>query len=403
MKRFFKKFSAVLAVLCVVFSLCTVFASAANTTVAGTTTTFDKYLVLNQNTYVPNVTFNFTIAPGSAHEYVLGNEGVLEKFAVYAGNDSTRVTGAPTITSSVSFKPTDTVYSAAQGNDTVVLESFQRYAKKTVTLDFTGVTYKEPGIYRYVITESGTNDGVTNDSNVNRYCDVYVQQKTTSSVLDLEIAGYAIHEQDNVLAVTESDYADLKDNGFQNTYDSYCLGIQKQITGNQGFKHKYFKFTLNISNAVPGTRYTLTDNTTDSRNKSTASGIKGTSGAYYLEADESGNCTYTFYLSNKNGVQESIKLEGLTAATKYTISEENEDYTPSWTINTDLATGSTNNTGTARAMGAQNNAVKFVNTRVGTVPTGYILSVAPYAVIGIVAVAAFGVLVVLKRKEKVSE
>ncbi len=70
-----------------------------------------------------------------------------------------------------------TTLAASQGSSDYVknLDSGEKYAKKTATLSFANVEFDEPGIYRYVITE--TNDsaqGITYDSDLTRILDVYV-------------------------------------------------------------------------------------------------------------------------------------------------------------------------------------------------------------------------------------
>ena len=66
-----------------------------------TTTTFDKYLVLNQDANVPNVTFTFSIAAGAALD---------------ATSTTPRIEagiGTPVI-GSATFGPTDTTYTTVQ-------------------------------------------------------------------------------------------------------------------------------------------------------------------------------------------------------------------------------------------------------------------------------------------------
>ena len=63
--------------------------------------------------------------------------------------------------------------------------------------DFSKVQFTEPGIYRYVVTESGTSQGITNDADLTRIVDVYVNDVTTDEGKALTIAGYVLHSSEN--------------------------------------------------------------------------------------------------------------------------------------------------------------------------------------------------------------
>lgn len=387
-------------------------------TVNGTSATFNKYLVMKEQANVPEVTFEFDIEaislPEERNDDTLVAEtrdadGAILTPRVYATG---KIEGLPTVTESVTFLPGDATYDTVQEGDTVVLEEGYKYAKKELTLDFSAVTFTKPGIFRYKLTETDTtNDGVTNDSNLVRYCDVYVSQKPGSVSQDLEVQGYCIHTSADAIpskeAVNWNDYGDgLKDNGFENCYTTYDLTIQKKITGNHGHKGEYFQFKLEIDGVLPNSRYDLVlDNATSDKNTNDAcvnSRTEGNETVYYLQADAEGKVEYTFYLSNKGGNEEFIKVLGLTSATTYKVSEVCEDYDPSWVITLDSATDGSVKAqkelsaefDEAYAMGEDDNTVVFTNHREVSVMTGVATKVAPIAVAlalgvgAIVAVAA---------------
>ncbi|MEE1502650.1 MAG: FctA domain-containing protein, partial [Acutalibacteraceae bacterium] len=327
---------------------------------------------------------------------------------------------------SVSFAPGDATYAAAEEGDTVVLETGEKYAKKTLTLDFSAVTYEKPGIYRYKLNEvDTTNDGVTNDEVLVRYCDVYVNQKAGSVAQDLEITGYAIHKSaDEIPALNVTDWNEhedgLKDNGYQNLYETYNLTIEKQITGNHGWKNNYFEFTLKIDGVLPGSRYDLVlDDATSDKNildtDCVKSRVEGDKTVYYLEADANGDLEYTFFLSNKGGNAESIQVLGLTAATKYFIEEDCQDYDPSWKISevrydedgnavlTDKGSGTlTDCLDKDYAMGEVDNMVVFTNNREVSIVTGLNTDRLPI-VIGIAVVAIVLIVFVLVQRKKAKD
>ena len=139
-------------------------AAAANTSAAGDANAaiVNKYLVMDQNANVPNATFSYSIAAGSE----IPASGKSPR--VNAGIEADKVE-----ISSTEFQAGDTTYTVDEG--IVSLTSDQKFAKNTAVIDFSKVTFEEPGIYRYVITENDITgeQGITKDSN-SLYLDVYV-------------------------------------------------------------------------------------------------------------------------------------------------------------------------------------------------------------------------------------
>lgn len=348
-------------------------ALAANTPATGTTTTFDKYLVMDKNANVPNATFTFEISAGSAQP-----AGGSNSFPIYAGNDSVKVTGTPTLiwntsesaSVNVAFTPGDETYSEAQSDDDVTLGSNQKYAKQTLTASFTGVSYSAPGIYCYVIRETANaQQGIANDSDMTRTLYVSVTYKEGSND-ELEVSSYALHDSEND-----------KSTGFTNMYTTNDLTLAKTVTGNQGDRNKYFAFTVNITGAVAGTVYTvdLPDSENYDENPTT------------LTATE-GSVEETYYL--KHG--QSIVIQGLTSETKYTITEDDYSTDGYKTINSDDKTGEL--TTGLKTMPAADHTVTFTNNKDGVIPTGILLETTPYLVMGAVVVVGLVALVATRRR-----
>lgn len=221
--------------------------------VKGGTTTFDKYLVINQPSYkatVPNVTFSFSIAPGTA----IAADAEKKTMAVYAGGDGTTSTGTPTISGEgkATFSPDDIEDIAEEAGATqdktisfkTESDTDESYASKMMTVDFSGVTFKEPGIYRWIITETAVNDvtGISNDDDLDRTLDVYVSDKNDGTGT-LEVKSYVLHEgteapaanatkESNATTIDASN-TDKKSTGFTNYYDTYEIVIGKEVTGNE--------------------------------------------------------------------------------------------------------------------------------------------------------------------------
>lgn len=148
--------------------------------VNGKNTTFDTTIYMRNTASVPNVTFHYAVAAGATQAASDGN------LAVLAGDDKVTSTGLPTIADIV-FKADD-----AKADDGL-------FIKKTGTVDFSGVTYKEPGVYRYVVTESGEAKGVTHEDKAHKQedrtkaLDVYV---TDDGHGNLVVSSYVMHNNE---------------------------------------------------------------------------------------------------------------------------------------------------------------------------------------------------------------
>lgn len=396
---------ALAATLLLLISLLAMPVSATNSApTENLTTTFDKYLVMDANANVPNVTFNFSIAAGDAVNASDDNQ----KIYAGIGNPVIGVESEGTVTAGGAvFTPDDTTTSGTPTNSD---DTTQKYATKEMTVDFSGISFTAPGIYRYIITETAsTASGITNDAVSTRTLDVYVQYKNTAesgqdpvySNTELEVSHYVLHEGLEDPAAQGEEKSD----GFTNTYTTYDLTLAKTVTGNQGDRDKFFKFTVTISNAVPGTVYDVTIPTTDAPTQNdleqgdsidNVNLDKLTVGS--AQAPETtGSVTATYYIKHN----QSIVIQGLTSDTAYTITETDystDGYTTTFAIDsgsavTSNATPSENNT-----MNSSDHTVTFTNTKNGTVPTGILLETAPYLILGAVVVVGLVVLFATRRR-----
>lgn len=347
------------------------------------TTTFNKYLVMDKDANVPNAEFTFSIAPGAA----VAAQG--EDPAIYAGNDANRVEGSPSIENSgkAEFQVGDTTYDTVQSPDTVSLTTDQKYAKETVTVNFEQVKFKAPGIYRYVITEESTSiDGISNDTISTRTLDVVIEYATDSET-ELIVKDYVLYRGTKTNAADES----VKDDGFTNEYATNNLTLEKQVTGNQGDRDKYFEFTVALSNATAGTKYTV-----DLTNAEASPKVDGTEETNPAELTATnGSVTATYYLKDN----QYIVIQGLTAGTKYTITEKvytEDGYETSYVIDTNVSQSS-NNTG-QQPMGDTEHTVTFTNDKDGDIPTGILMETAPFILLGAVMIAGIVVLFLTRRR-----
>ncbi len=391
MKRF-KKIMAIIMVTALLMTIAAISASAAYQPVSGdNSTSFNKFLIVDGDARIPAITFSYSIAPGTAVEANAANNTP----AIIAG------VGTPTVGTAV-FTSGETAYTSVQGDDEVSLDSGEKYAKKTVTVDFRSVQFSQPGIYRYVITENtnADNKAVTYDTQTSgpartRYLDVYVEDENGSGTL--AVSSYVMHETTDVVVNNDGDQkADDKSSGFVNEITSHEFTFGKEVTGNQGSKDKYFKYTLTISNAQANTTYEVNLAGAESApTKTDATKYTTMSNPSTITTGSHGVVTEYFYL--KDG--QYITIKGLPQGYFYELSEDAEDYTGSNGIaaannatNTAYTDPVVNTTGVSADINTG-----FTNDRTGVVPTGVLLTIAPFA-IGILLFGALIIFFIAKRR-----
>ena len=134
-------------------------AMAANyTPVAGssvTNPTFQKYLIMRAGDTTPQATFKYTVAAGAARSISTADNGVMEvragvtpekiqiSDAVFTSGQATAASAAAARIDVQRTDRTNIRFETAKG---------EKFAASTSTVDFSEVTFAEPGIYRYIIT-----------------------------------------------------------------------------------------------------------------------------------------------------------------------------------------------------------------------------------------------------------
>ena len=397
------------------------FAATTYTPVAGTSCNFNKYLIMDAGDSVPNATFSFTVAPGQARSADTADNGVMQ---VLPG------VGTPTI-ADVTFAPTDTTATAAgsnidvartqedrtgtAGTDTVQLDSGEKYATKQATVSFSGITFNEPGIYRYIITETANADhaaaGIVHDTDVDRVLDVYVTDDGNGTLV---VSGYVLHtEDDDVVINTTMGSADVatagaalgdKTDGFTNEYTTKDLVFKKEVTGNQASRDKYFEFTVTATNVNDADKYvvSLADDNDANTTDGNADGTSGTTAATIAANQGKTNPTEVTGAQLKAGVKfylqhgQSIAIRGLALNAGYAVTENAEDYKSTGSA-VENYTNATN--GVIGTVAGENKAVKtsYKNERTGVIPTGVAVAAGPFAVLALLGGAR---MVSLMKKKK---
>lgn len=447
------------------------FAATNYTPVAGTSCNFNKYLIMDAGDTVPNATFSFTVAPGQAISADTSSNAVME---VMAG------VGTPTI-ADVTFAPTDSTATATTGlidiartnvqrggtaGDTVQFDAGEKFATKQATIDFSSVSFPEPGIYRYIITETANTDhaaaGIIHDTDTDRVLDVYVIDAGEGSAAvteawiwngtayateaeaiaakgqsegeithreaadavpgGLQVAEYVLHTNvgDVTIGATMGS-ADVqtagaaladKTDGFTNEYVSKDLVFKKEVTGNQASRDKYFEFTATCTNIADDDVFvvSLADdsdaNTTDG-NADATSGAEKIGGTIAANAGKT-NPTSVTGSQLKTGVKfylqhgQSIAIRGLAPNAGYNITENAEDYKSTGAA----VTGYTDAvSGTMSTVAGEHKAVmtSYQNQRDGIVPTGIFAKIWPAIPVVAAAIAGLVFLTIRKNKKKANQ
>lgn len=368
------------------------------------TTTFDKYLVMDQQANVPNASFTYAVSAGAAKAYDVAGK----KFQVLAGVDADNVTMAgvnTTTANTITYKQGD---STLQDDNSLVKDydnATEKYAIKTATLDFSHCQFTEPGVYRYIVTESGTNQAITNDADATRVVDVYVNDASITDndgnlTKKLTIAGYVLHSnEDDAPDVAAGEnmgstgsYVATKSQGFTNEYDTSDLTFRKEVKGNQASHDKYFEFTVKITGAVKGTVYNVDITNADATSGNNAATITANTekaNVTSLTVGADGTVTQKFYLQHG----QEVKIQGIAKDTKYDVTENAEDYKPT-------PAGITNYTDAVNGTVASTDLkTSYLNTRDGVIPTGVIMTVAPFAAVTLLGGFGIAKLSMKKRRD----
>ena len=354
----------------------------------GQTIPLKKILDLPVDTSVPVAGFQFTIVPGTAKAATTAGY-----FDVKAGPVSGEF---PKIANTIVFSPSDTKDTKTDPGATNGSS-----CTKTVQIEFTGVKFAEPGVYRYAISESAANGynnvGVGYDENPYRILDIYVEDENGA----LKIAGTrmtksATDDAESPANTTGGAYTAVKSDSFINKYPTNTLTVSKTVAGNQGSKDEYFKFTLQLiedavkidNNLVFGIEGQ--DGRTDS---SEITANAATTANYEIESVRTANnvtsltgaqlkAGYDIYLQHGD----TVTLSGLVENCQFSVTEANNKYDVA-TVTTKV--GETPVNGTAVKVSGKldkNTTIAYTNTKEGIIPTGILLSIAPWAIAGILLI-----------------
>ena len=334
----------------------------------GGSTTLVKNLVVDSDANIPNITFAYSMRRALDKSATATTVEIIQ--APIAGTIGTAVFSNEDTANTINGLPTD----ADHLNPT----AGKKYAQKTVSISFPVGSFTRPGVYRYYITETNSNlPGVVYDSNPTRYLDVFVVADGNNV---LSVDSYVLRDIESDIN-SDGEYVTNngeKSAGYINSLTQYDFEFSKTIAGNQGDKNKRFNFTLNITGANPGTYPVITKDVTGNPTSITV-GTNGTASAQY---------------SLTNG--STVQVIGLNQGAVCTVTEDAEGYTATHSLDGNEAV-SGNSSGEVTLN--SNHSVAFTNTREGIIPTGVIMTIAPFA-IGICGFGAIIIFIICRRKRR---
>lgn len=335
----------------------------------GGSTTLVKNLVVDDDANIPGITFNYTIRRGTPQDATATTIEILES-PLGGGSIGTAVFSNADTANTIDGLPTD----ANPSNPT----AGKKYVQKSVSITFPVGTFTKPGVYRFVINETNNNlPGVTYDSNPTRYLDVFVVADDNNV---LSVNSYVLRDAATDIG-TNGEYVEdpgVKSSGYTNRLTQYDFEFSKTISGNQADKNKRFNFTLTITGANPGVYPVEANDVTDNPT--------------YITVGANGTATGEYSLTDGS----TVKIIGLNAGAVCTVSENAEDYTATHSLDNGTAV-SGNSSGEVTLN--SNHSVAFTNTRNGIIPTGVIMTIAPFA-IGICVFGAIIIFIICRRKRR---
>ena len=403
--------------------------------------------------YGPAITYTYTVTPGTA-------VSVTDAASDHSSGTAAETTTLPGITTGMKVNggTAGTAASAAgtlEWTNADILDAADAGTAncKAFTLDFTDVVFTQPGVYRYLITESAdayTTSGVTETTGTHTRClDVYVMRSDEYDAAEItsddwRIYGYVcvIENEDITPEGDTTSTGAVKTNGFvaatndgtkvkADEYHTFNLTVGKTLAGDSTMNSHQFPFdaawtagsaTGTFQFAVKETGATVTKTA-----QAAATSVGGTSvAANSLYKVGGANAAGTDGKDGNPSIASggTVKYIGIPTGTKAEVTETNNvtgtTYTTTLTVDGSAAafTGGTaaladeDKTATmpdgATAIYAQASApevdtnvvIQFTNTLSIISPTGYVVRFAPYVAMLIGGIA---LLVVAKKHRKHTE
>ena len=309
-----------------------------------------KTVTKEANVLVPTEAFEFIVEPGETKEATADSPAITAGKATDVEISTTTVTG-------------DVSGTTATGEATLKIKN----------------VYDAPGIYSYKISEkSGTLDGMKYDSK--KYVlNVYVDNKGEVTT--------ALYDENNQL-LKNGDIAFTNDYGHEDNDNggTYNLKVAKVITGNMAIGDETFEFKIGVNKAT-----TAPENTAFASKYNVI--VYDKNGQKKNSTDMNVALGNTITVTLGNG--EYAMVYGLSPNNVYSIEETKHD--SDGFVTTVEGADSVNNqkVATGSCVEADDN-VTYTNKKEATTPGGVIMTIAPYALMVVLA-GAFAVVFLTRR------
>ena len=335
LKKTIRRLGALAMVLAMAVSVFAVNASAADKeVVAKKDVTISKTVSASNKVLTKAETYNFTISAGDA---VTATASTPE---IYAGDLGALNSTTPSI-------------SLAEGVKT-----------GTTTITITASEFDKPGVYRYLVAENaGSTDGMTYYNNA-KTMDVYVEQVDGMK----SIAAVVVDGETNPNTKSNLD--------FTNVYATHNLTVSKKIEGNQANMDGSWDMIITITGQEGDVFATsVTDRV--------------------LRVEKQKDNSYQVTTTVSLGDGDSFIIYGLSAGDNYSVTEDKantDGYVTAVTVN-NVSKNAVEQTGNTKEGDV---TVAYTNTKQVTTPGGVIMTIAPYALMVVLA-GAFAVVFLTRR------
>lgn len=368
LKKTIRRLGALAMVLAMAVSVFAVNASAATGVIGGTGTklteiTLTKRLTIKEDgALAPDATATFEVnLPAEDTTKTVTENGVQKTYKVNKGIAGGLLFDA-THSNTISFDQDSTRVAG------------QKYAQDTTKLKVDADVFTAPGIYRYIVKESAvTGDGVTKDNTI-YYVDLYVEN-------DAVVDGKQTYKVTAAEVLNSTNNNAKSDLVFDNEYETGALVVAKEVAGTLGDKTHPWEIKVTITSSD------------GSEEKYVAKLSDGT------EVTLTSGTSRTFELADSK----SVTIYGLSANDKYSVEEiddkvTTDHYTVSYVVNGTATNNKVEDTKlTTSDEGALVDAsVTVKNTLNAATPGGVIMTIAPYALMVVVA-GAFAVVFLSRR------
>lgn len=222
---------------------------------------------------------------------------------------------------------------------------------------------------------------------------------TDASDGKLVVSSYVMHDDENA---TQKLKGDNKDTNFEHLLTTSDVTLSKKVTGNQGSRDEYFKFTVNIKGADKGTKFIVDLSNADVTTKANGVNTETHVNPSLLTAGEDGTLTQDFWIQNG----QSIKIQGLGGSTGYTVTEAENAYKTNVAVTGDTTNAAENDIAAVAGKAVTDKAVSkdttvaYTNNKKGSVPTGIVMPIAGATSIMLIGGAGVGYFILKNKKRE---